>query len=178
MSKKEVNTAEKPYDTLVKNRSDYLRFAAHLCGKHHTAEDIVQQAYLKVLSAGNLSDKNPHNYMLTTIHRIFIDELRKKKPCLESEQSTGESIDLALLKISDPKTELDPNIASAVNREVDSLPQIYREAIRYRYFCGLDYKEIEEISGIPESTARWRMCIARKSLKENLNPESLQLVED
>ena len=53
------------------------RFALSLAGDPHAAEDLVQQACLRVLhKKGRLSSRS---YLLTTIRNLFYDSLRRKK---------------------------------------------------------------------------------------------------
>jgi RNA polymerase sigma-70 factor (ECF subfamily) len=55
-----------------------------------------------------------------------------------------------------------------VSRELDKLPGEYGLLLRLYYLKDLSYKEIAEITGLPQSTLKWRLHQGRKLLKASL----------
>lgn len=67
----------------------------------------------------------------------------------------------ALAQISD---------AAALRAAIDELPDIFREVVVFRYFEDLPMNDIARVLGIPAGTARFRLCHAKKLLREKLGP--------
>lgn len=67
----------------------------------------------------------------------------------------------ALVRVSD---------AAAVRKAIDGLPDIFREVVVFRYFEDLAIKDIATVLGIPAGTVRFRLCHAKKLLREKLRP--------
>ena len=62
----------------------------------------------------------------------------------------------------------------AVIAAIDTLPDIYREAVLLHYMEGMTYPEIAAFLDIPESTVTGRLQVARNRLRDELMP----MVED
>ncbi|HWI60813.1 MAG TPA: RNA polymerase sigma factor [Symbiobacteriaceae bacterium] len=55
-----------------------------------------------------------------------------------------------------------------VTRHLDALPADYGQMLRLRYLQNMAYKEIAALSGLPESTVKWRLHEAKRLLKARL----------
>jgi len=53
-------------------------------------------------------------------------------------------------------------------RQLDFLPADYGQILRLRYRQGLAYREITALTGLPESTVKWRLHEAKRLLKARL----------
>ena len=144
------------------------------------AEDVVQETFVRVVqNAGDFKHEARFTTWVYTITRnLCIDHLRKralrKHPSLD--ESRGEEGDGPTLgeQTADPRasvereatgTELQVRIAKAV----DTLPDEQREVFLMREISNLPFKEIAEITGVPENTVKSRMRYALERLQEALS---------
>ncbi|YCM46111.1 RNA polymerase sigma factor [Verrucomicrobiaceae bacterium 227] len=71
MSKQSASSVEEEYV------QQGFRFALSLANDRHEAEDLVQQACLKIIAKkGRISSRS---YLLTTIRNLFYDKMRRQK---------------------------------------------------------------------------------------------------
>jgi RNA polymerase sigma-70 factor (ECF subfamily) len=93
--------------------------------------------------------------------------------------STGVDIDEAenfedadqLRDTNTPETEFEgKEIAGAVNKAMDALPEDLRTAITLREIEGLSYEEIANVMNCPIGTVRSRIFRAREAIAAELRP--------
>lgn len=119
------------------------RFALSLAGDPHAAEDLVQQACLRVLhKKGRLSSRS---YLLTTIRNLFYDSLRRQK-LVAFEPLEPMEASLPATATPNPCARLD--LESSLNL----LSPEEREAIYLSYVEGYTAAEIGKMLGKPRST--------------------------
>src|SRR5690606_9760305 len=59
---------------------DIYRFLLSLCRDHHTAEDLVQETFLRAyLHVENYENETIKSWLFTVAHNAFIDHYRKQK---------------------------------------------------------------------------------------------------
>lgn len=168
------------FSLLVRRHQTALfNFALRQVRVPQVAEDVVQEAFVRVVSK---ADDFKHEARFTTwvytiTRNLCIDQLRKralrKHPSLdESRGEEGEGPTLGE-QTADPRasvereatgTELKERIALAV----DKLPDEQREVFLMREIANLPFKEIAEITGVPENTVKSRMRYALERLQEAL----------
>jgi RNA polymerase sigma-70 factor (ECF subfamily) len=168
------------FSQLVRRHQTALyNFALRQVRVPQAAEDVVQETFVRVVQkASEFKHEARFTTWLYTITRnLCIDQLRKralrKHPSLD--ESKGEEGDGPTLgeQTADPRasvereatgTELKERIASAV----DKLPDDQREVFLMREVANLPFKEIAEITGVPENTVKSRMRYALERLQEAL----------
>ncbi len=131
------------------------------------AEDAVQEVYLKLwkMRATLAGYKNPAALAITMIKNLSLDMLRKNRPEAIpdgrglNEQGDGMS-PLALLENSES--------FMLINKLIEKLPEQQKEAIRMHDIDGLNYSEMEEMTGINASTLRVNLSRARQSIRVHL----------
>lgn len=144
------------------------------------AEDVVQEAFVRVVQNA-LEFKHEARFSTwayTITRNLCIDQLRKralrKHPSLD-ESKRGEEGDGPTLgeQTADSRanverqatgTELKERIAAAV----EELPDDQREVFLLRELSNLPFKEIAEITGVPENTVKSRMRYALERLQTAL----------
>ncbi len=145
------------------------------------AEDVVQEAFVRVVQNA-LEFKHEARFstwVYTITRNLCIDQLRKralrKHPSLD-ESKRGEDGDGPTLgeQTADSRanverqvtgTELKERIAAAV----EELPDDQREVFLLRELSNLPFKEIAEITGVPENTVKSRMRYALERLQAALH---------
>lgn len=163
-----------------KHKTPLFNFALRQLRVRPTAEDVVQEAFVRVVqNAADFKHEARFSTWLYTIARnLCIDHLRKgalrKHPSLDSRQSQGDggptlgeqTADLrANVEREATSDELRARIASAV----ETLPDDQREVFLMREVANLPFKEIADITGVPENTVKSRMRYALERLQSALS---------
>ncbi len=163
-----------------RHQQPLYNFALRQVRAQEVAEEVVQEVFVRVVqNAHDFKHEARFTTWVYTIARnLCIDHLRKralrKHPSLdESRGEEGEGPTLGE-QTADPRasvereatgTELKQRIAVAV----DKLPDDQREVFLMREVANLPFKEIAEITGVPENTVKSRMRYALERLQEALS---------
>jgi len=135
-----------------------------LCQNHAVAEDIVSEAFVKVILSIECADRNIKLWMFRVCKNLWVDYHRKNK------RLSGVKIED--LDITDKNDFIEGIIrdgrAKAVYKAVLSLAEPYKESIILFYYLDMKQNEIAKILGISDGAARTIIYRARKMLKELL----------
>ena len=141
-------------------------FLFRLCGKHELAEDIAQEAFVRVIkSLHRFDDQYRFSTWLFTIgKRLLVNAQQKMKPVAESE--------LVEFRADESKTPLGEvesaergqRIAKMVALAVDSLVSPQREIVLLFHQQGWSVQRISEELGMPEGTIKSHLFRARRRM--------------
>ena len=140
------------------------------------AEDVVQEAFVRVVQNA-LEFKHEARFSTwayTITRNLCIDQLRKralrKHPSLD-ESKRGEEGDGPTLgeQTADSRANVERQVTGMELKEriaaaVEELPDDQREVFLLRELSNLPFKEIAEITGVPENTVKSRMRYALERL--------------
>jgi RNA polymerase sigma-70 factor (ECF subfamily) len=118
--------------------------AFRLLGDAHEAEDIAQEAFLRILRAAERYKPTAafRTYLYRIVTRLCRDRRRKASP------STGPTPDNQVSPISSPEDYVvEREERRAVQEALASLPVKQREAVVLRYYERLSYDDIGEVMG-------------------------------
>jgi len=136
----------------------------------HQAEDLTQDSFLRAFAAlGSFRlGSNFRAWLFRIAHNSFINARRagKKRRQTMPEDVTDGRAGPVDSTVSHETMEL---LMGAVHR----LPGDFRSALLLRVEQELSFREIADILGITEETARWRVFKARQKLLGTLSPELL-----
>ena len=162
-----------------RHQTALFNFALRQVRIPQVAEDIVQEAFVRVVqNAADFKHEARFTTWVYTITRnLCIDQLRKralrKHPSLD--ESRGEEGDGPTLgeQTADPRASVEreatgTELKERIARAVDKLPDDQREVFLMREVANLPFKEIAEITGVPENTVKSRMRYALERLQEAL----------
>ena len=152
-------------ERIVTERQDWLfRFAYMRIGIREDAEDVVQDALLSVFR--RLREKTQmdsvEQYVIRAVSNACTDYFRRKPMqvvTLDRAEQVAES-------------EADRQIHEEflrVNRLLDSLPPEQSEIVRLKCYDDLTFKQIAELQGIPEATAKSRYRYAIIHIQQRIN---------
>ncbi len=141
------------------------------------AEDVVQEAFVRVVQNA-LEFKHEARFSTwayTITRNLCIDQLRKralrKHPSLD-ESKRGEEGDGPTLgeQTADSRANVERQVTGMELKEriaaaVEELPDDQREVFLLRELSNLPFKEIAEITGVPENTVKSRMRYALERLQ-------------
>jgi RNA polymerase sigma-70 factor (ECF subfamily) len=150
--------------------------AVRILGDPGRAEDVVQDAFMRVWTHSSSFDANRgslRTWLLTTVRNRAIDYLRG--------QSGQERSELELfLNVpahgygSDPWREVSESLErQAVREALNSLPPDQRQVVELAYFGGYTQREIAEIVHVPLGTIKGRTRLALEKLSSYLQGRGL-----
>ena len=126
------------------------------------AEDILQEVFIRVHRnlCCQTDWERPASWFYQIARNLIIDHYRRRREMAEIPESLP----------ADPDWEDDPEaeLALSLRETVDSLPELYRQALLLTDFEGLSQKQLAERLGISLSGAKSRVQRAREKLRDLL----------
>ncbi|MGH6609355.1 MAG: RNA polymerase sigma factor RpoE [Burkholderiaceae bacterium] len=168
------------FDLLVaKYQRKIFRLLSRLIRDSAEIEDVAQEAFIKAYRA--LPNFRGDSAFYTWLYRIAINTAknhlvsqgRRAPTSTEADIEDAETFDDGdhLRDLNTPDSMLlTKEVAEAVNRAIDQLPEDLRTAIVLRELEGLSYEEIAESMQCPIGTVRSRIFRAREAIAEELRP--------
>jgi RNA polymerase sigma-70 factor (ECF subfamily) len=154
------------FGELVRRHQDSAwRIAYHYVGDRAEAEDLAQEAFLKVLDAASSYRPTARfsTYLYQVIANLCIDYHRKKRPHYRGDMPPQESLS------DEPGTQLKTRERDRAIREaLDQLPDRQRMAVVLCYFEDLPLGEIANAMDTTYKAVERLLARARKSLAPHL----------
>jgi RNA polymerase sigma-70 factor, ECF subfamily len=142
------------------------RTALAMCGSPDTAEDLVQETYLKVLSRPRfLRRDDDFGYLLRALRNTWFNHLRARGTRPQQAELSADQLAAAT---GDPQLSLE---AREVLAAVARLPEEFRDAIAAVDVGGLSYAEAAKALGVAEGTIMSRLSRGRARVAEALAVE-------
>ena len=142
-----------------------FRFACKFCGNRQDAEDVTQQACIKL--ARNIGQFRFESAFSTWLYRLVINCARDwyKAQKLRSHEAMP---DIAVANDSaEPAILLQQVLA-----RVGAMGEDFRETLALVFGEGLSHAEAAQVLAVKESTISWRIHEIRKRLKTEVQLES------
>jgi RNA polymerase sigma-70 factor (ECF subfamily) len=144
--------------------------ALTIVGNHTTAEEIVQDVFLKIWKKNHTyqPERSKLNTWLSAIARNrSIDELRKKHTRVEARQVPWIEIDQQQDQDeAGPEERVQLKIEQrVVRRALSQLPEDQRQAIWLAYFYGLTQSQIAQQLDLPLGTVKTRIRLGMQKLR-------------
>lgn len=160
------------FATLVERHTKMFFSAAYrVCGNPVEAEDIVQDAFLKLWAKPQAFDASKGVKFTTWFYRVVsnvaIDAARKKKP-----QVGAEIVDL----MADGAAGADEMLVMdeqqrALEDAIQELPERQKIALNLCFYEGLSNKEAAEVLGVGVKAVESLLMRAKKALKDKFGFE-------
>jgi RNA polymerase sigma-70 factor (ECF subfamily) len=158
-------------------RGRLYNFVFRFVGERETAEDIVQETFLRAFRKRKeyRAIANFSTWLFTIAGNLAKSELRRRKRwrlfSLHKDDENDAGMDLPDETFR-PDTVTESSIADVqIQQAILSLPENYRQVVLLRDVEGLSYQEISEISKCPVGTVKSRVNRARLKLKQKLKNE-------
>ncbi len=148
-------------------RHKLYRFAFMLVNNRPEAEDIVQDALMKLwLKREDLRKvENVEAWSMTMVKNMAYDRLRQQKRhndfSLSPENIKSETVPAENIMEIDEKL-------NHIHRYMETLPERQKQAIFLREIEGHSYKEISDIMGIDENLVKVTLFRARDNLRKKI----------
>jgi RNA polymerase sigma-70 factor (ECF subfamily) len=138
---------------------EMLTYCTALTKNRSTAEDLVQDAYVRAMTHWGdlykLERSQCRAWLYKTARNLFIDQARR-----QARETPAEEEQLALASFEEDLSQ------AAVAQLVGRLPEDERAIFSLRYFEGYNSKELGEIFSLPPATIRSRLASAKRRLRE------------
>jgi len=142
-----------------------FRIAYYYTKNLHTAEDVVQDVFIKFFQMDlQLAEDEIQPYLMRMTANRAKDYLKSwhyRKLVLQEKLVFNKTI-------HEKDTLVQQDEEAEISQAILALPLKQREAIAYYYLEGLNSKEIALLLQIPESTVKSRISKGRDRLKEQL----------
>lgn len=144
------------------------RVAFRMMGNAQDAEDLVQEAYLKLWNKRNELTEidNTEAYCVTLIKNLCYDVLRANR--IEEDRRQPEELskesEISLVKQIELRDE-----AEQVYKLIHVLPEQQRKVMLLRDVRECSFEEIERITGLNTINIRVLLSRARKRIREQFN---------
>jgi RNA polymerase sigma-70 factor (sigma-E family) len=140
-------SAEQEFVAFVRASQHRLLRAAYLvCGDHHTAQDLLQEAYAKTASRwAQVSDGAPEAYIRRILYRDAVSRWRKVGREQPMDMGAPDSIFVRMPSSDDPTSWVD---RAQVRVALDQLPPRQRAVLVLRYYEDLSEEQIADLLGI------------------------------
>ncbi len=162
-------------EVVLPNLDDAYSLAKWLSGNGADAEDIVQEAAIRALSAleRSLVD-NPRAWFLKIVRNTALTWIARNRP--KALSFVGDMTDLELredLAFSEPAPSAEQILIAAedaecVRRAIADLPSPLKETLILREVNGLNYREIAATTEAPLGTVMSRLARARAAIAKSL----------
>lgn len=154
------------FEELVRRYQRKLyRFVIRIVPEHHIAEDIVQEACIRLYTSIEQVDttKKFSSYFYAITRNVTMTFLREKKHDVSFEKvnflATEESPDTQLIRFDE---------RHRVHQAIASLNTKYKKVISLYYFENLSYEEISRKLKFPINTVRTHLKRAKEALRKIL----------
>ena len=160
-----------------RHASAIVNLAYRMVGNQAEAEDLAQETFLAAFKG--LPTFRADAKFSTWLYRIASnkckDWLRVKRPGQgQHDVDVDEQLDLHVAEDRTPETLLSQQqVAQELERAIQRLPVLYREAFILKHIEGLSYEEMEDILGVSGDTLKMRVYKGRVQLSREvaaLNP--------
>ena len=157
----------KRFESLIAERQDWLfRFAYMRVGRREDAEDIVQEVFMSIFCKMKKDKdiKDIDRYMIRSVSNACTDYHRRRK---QNHIQIDDMRDI-------PVTETDRQIHdefTRINRLLDSPPPEQAETVRLKCYDNLTFRQIAELTEVPEATVKSRYRYAITHIQQRLRKE-------
>jgi RNA polymerase sigma factor (sigma-70 family) len=159
-------TAAAPLDTLVENHRAFLRFLSRRVGDQALAEDILQDAFAKVMARPEQApaDESVIPWFYRLLRNAAIDRHRRSGAAARALEAFAREVETH----STPEPEVEREICACVSRLAATLKPEYAEALHAIDVQGAAVKSFAESHGLSASNAGVRVFRARAALKKRV----------
>ena len=144
-----------------------VRYARHLTGSLETAQDVVQDTFLKLCSAERAKvDARLGPWLYTVCRNRALDVSRKERREMPLTEGASERVPAAGCLPSDAAERDERN--SRVMKAIGALTGNQQEVIRLKFQSDLSYREISEVTGLSVSNVGYLLHMGLKQLRQQL----------
>lgn len=157
---------QKHYESIFNTHAETLRnFVYYKCGSQQQAEDIVQEAFIKLWkNCSKVIYTKAKSYLFTVANNMFLNEVAHEKVVLKYKQQTKS-------KVSNETPEFllrQKEFQEKLQRTIANLPEGQREVFLLSRIDKKTYAEIAEIIGLSVKAVEKRMHKALITMRREI----------
>lgn len=160
-------------ELLTRHKSKIFTSIYLLVKDQYLAEDIFQDAFIKVINTLRSGRYNEEGKFLPWVmriaHNLVIDYFRREKRAPVITSSDGETDVLNMLQIHEESAEdkiLRDQTHTDLRMLIQLLPDEQKEVLIMRHYADLSFKEIADLTDVSINTALGRMRYALSNLRK------------
>jgi RNA polymerase sigma-70 factor (ECF subfamily) len=149
--------------------------AQRVIGDARAAEDVSQEVFLHIWEHPEAFDPTRgslRTWLGTLAHRRAVDHVRREEARRRRAQRDATRRPTQIPDVEEMATAL--VTAERVRHALEVLPDDQRRAIQLAYFGGKTYRQVAEVLGIPEGTAKSRLRLGLRRVADALEAEGLE----
>ena len=139
-------------------RPRLLIIAQKIVGDDEEAEDIVQDALLRLWQLKSEDIRNAESMAKVITRNLSIDHVRRRH---------------VMVDIDEGKLEIDEHAHDEEQNLINQLPTMQQTVIRLRHIDGLQMADIAKLTGTTEQAVRQSISRARRAILKNYNKQGL-----
>ena len=159
----------------LEHADQLYRIALRLSGSQQTAEELVQETYLRAFRGwrGYRPGSNLAAWLATILRNVFLDEARKqsRRPAQESFEDTSEYYlynHLSEAGAEPQEAVLNRLSGGAIAEALGDISPTFREVVVLVDIGDFSYQDAADILGVPIGTVMSRLHRGRRALKQAL----------
>ena len=162
----ETDTEAAPVAILLENHRAFLRYLERRVGDRALAEDILQDAFAKVVARPDQapSDEAVVPWFYRSLRNAAIDQFRRRGAADRAYEAFARELDAH----EAPTEEVEAEICACVSRLAATLKPEYAEALEAIEVAGTPVKTFAEQKGLSSNNAGVRVFRAREALKKRV----------
>ena len=162
----DVAEDQAPLSPLLENHRAFLRYLERRVGNRALAEDILQEAFAKVLARPEQApaDEAVVRWFYRTLRNAAIDQFRRRGTADRAVEAFARELQTRVA----PTAEMETEICACVSRLAATLKPEYAEALESIEIGGTPVKMFAEQKGLSASNAAVRVFRAREALKKRV----------
>ena len=155
-----------PLDVLLENHRVFLRYLERRVGDRELAEDILQDAFIKVMDRPDQApaDEGLVPWFYRTLRNAAIDRFRRREAAGRAVEAFARELETHAA----PDPEIEAEICGCIGRLASTLKAEYAEALQAIDVQGTPVKAFAAQRGLSVSNAGVRVFRAREALKKRL----------
>ncbi len=152
---------------LIENRREFLRFLVRRVGDADTAEDILQQFYLRAVSKGSglRNSESAIAWLYRLLRSTLADHYRRESTRRRQETDYAQTVELSS---EGRDAELERTVCTCFEALLPTLKAGYAEILQRVDLQGLLPREAADELGLEPNALRVRLHRARRALKHSL----------
>jgi RNA polymerase sigma factor (sigma-70 family) len=153
--------------TLIENRRDFMRFLVRRTGDTDTAEDILQQFYLRAVGKGDALRKSESvvAWLYQLLRTTLVDHFRRETSRRRREADYAQ---MEILSAEGHDAELEGVICACFETLLPTLKAEYADILQRVDLRGATPGEVARDLGLAPNNVRVRLHRARQAMKHSL----------
>jgi RNA polymerase sigma factor (sigma-70 family) len=174
------NGNDEAFEELVNRHKSRVFTTIYLIVKDkYTAEDLMQDAFIKVVNTIKSGRYNEEGkflpWVLRIAHNLAIDFFRKEKryPTIVMEDGSKVFNTLDFAENSIESLQIKNDTKALLKKLIDELPEVQKEVLIMRHYMEMSFQDIAESTDVSINTALGRMRYALINLRKKMQQTNM-----